>query len=198
MFAEFAGYLSIAGGLLIVFSKFFSEKLIGSYFDKKLESYKSELSKLNSYYQIQFNALHIERAEIIKKLYQILIDYQYVVGEFFNINLDKDNPKMHLRSIFVRWDNSIVDFNQLFHRNKIFFSKDHVELMNTLSEKMGILGKRVQHFNNSKSLENQILAIKTNSTEFEELKSNNEIIRKNMEIIQADLENEFRMLLGVE
>jgi len=185
---------AVAFGLI----KYLSQNLFENYLIKKLENHKSELERLNISHQIQFAALHAERAMIIKKLYESLQDYKLIVMDFFEGNLDNTHPDKHLKSQLDSWTKIVVDFSDLFHKNKIFFSVSQVELINRIHNEMSKINDSTQNFlQKFQNIEDEIKAIKNKTPEFNTLRNENDKLVSEIMSLESDLENEFRNLLGV-
>ena len=187
--------ITIAFGLI----KFLSKNIFENYLLKKLETHKSELERFNISYQIQFSSLHVERAEIIKSLYNYLYEYKLIVLDFFSGQLDSSDSKKHLNHILINWTKVVVEFSDMFHKNKIFFSISQVELINKIQNEMSKINKTTQDFlNKFQKATEQINAIQTNIDEFARLKTESDKLIANIMLLENQLENEFRNLLGVE
>lgn len=186
---------AIAFGLI----KYFSKNLFENYLQKKLESHKNELERLNITYQIQFTSLHSERGTIIKKLYEVLQDYKIAVIDFFDGNLDSLHPDKHLNSQLTAWTSIVLEFSNLFHKNKIFFSLSQVELINRIHNEMSKINSSTQDFLiKYKYVNEQVEAIQNKSEEFNLLKLKSDKLIDEIMLLERDLENEFRRLLGVK
>lgn len=196
---KYLGITLVSSGAAYLIIKFFSQRIFENYLQQKLETHKSELEKLNISYQIQFSALHVERAEVIKSIYNILHDYKVAIMDFFAANLNEQNPKEHLNLLLSQWAKYAVNFNSTFHKNKIFFTQSQVDLLNNIDKKMTGINTGTQLFLSKYDLvTEQISAIKNQVPEFIELKKESiQIIEQEM-LIEKELESEFRSLLGVE
>lgn len=196
---KYLGITLISSGAAYLIIKYFSQKIFETYLQQKLETHKSELEKLNISYQIQFSALHVERAEVIKKLYNNLHDYKIAIMDFFAADLDPQNPQEHLKHQLNQWAKYAVDFNTTFHKNKIFFKQSQIDLLNTIDKKMiGINNDTELFLSKFEFVTDQISAINNQVPEFIELKLQSiQIIEQEM-LIEKELESEFRSLLGVE
>ncbi|GAA4239643.1 hypothetical protein GCM10022291_34810 [Postechiella marina] len=185
----------VAYGLI----RYLSQKFFENYLTKRIESHKSELAKLNISHQIQFSSLHKERAVVIKNLYDFLYNYKLAILDFFENELDDKNPKEHLEHKLAEWTKGVMAFSTTFHQNKIFFSTNQVELINTINNEMDKINKDTRIFLSKYSYaEDQIKEIKEKSSEFMELKSRCDIFLNNTFDLEKQLETEFRKLLGVE
>lgn len=187
--------ITIAFGLI----KYLSKNLFENYLLKKLETHKNELERLNISYQIQFSSLHAERAEIIKRLYDYLYEYKLIVLDFFGGELDISDSQKHLQYKLKTWTKIVIEFSEMFHKNKIFFSIPQVELINTIHNEMSIINYTTQDFlGKYQKVSEQISAIQTNAPEFAKLKADSDKLIDDIMVLEKQLENEFRNLLGVE
>ena len=166
---------------------------------KKIESHKSELERLNISHQIKFSSLHVQRAEIIKNLYEYLLDYKMSIFDFFDDKLDELDSKEHLENKLNNWTNAVMGFNDTFHKNKIFFSLKNCELINAIHNEMGKINRRTKEFLSSYNLvDEQINAINNKTPKFLNLKTESDQLLNKILELEKELENQFRNLLGVE
>lgn len=196
---KFLGITAISITAAFGIIKYFSKSIFETYLQKRLERHKSELERLNISYQIQFSSLHLERAEIIKQLYDYLHEYKLAIIVFLDDKLDSQNPKEHLETTLNQWTDYALAFNNTFHKNKIFFSLTQVELLNTIDSEMNKINERTREFlSQFKFVSEQIAAIKNKDKGFLNLKAeSNQLLEKTM-LLEKELETEFRILLGVE
>lgn len=179
--------------------RYLSQKLFENHLTKNIESHKSELERLNISHQIQFSSLHKERAEVIKNLYDFLYEYKLAIMDFFENELDTKNPKEHLEHKLGEWTKAVISFSTTFHKNKIFFSSEQVELINSINNEMDKINKETKKFLSQFKLVNeQIDAIKNKDSGFSNLKERSDVFLEKTLELQKQLETEFRKLLGVE
>jgi len=191
----FSASTVVAYGLI----RYLSQKVFENYLTKRIESHKSELARLNISHQIQFSSLHKERAEVIKKLYDFLYDYKLAILDFFENELDSKNPKEHLEYKLGEWTKAVIAFSTTFHKNKIFFSSDQVELINSINNEMDKINKETRKFlSQFKLVQEQIEAIKKKDVGFTELKNRSDVFLDKTFELEKQLETEFRKLLGVK
>ncbi len=196
---EILGITSISTFTAYSLIRYLSKNFFENYLVKRLESHKSELARLNISHQIQFSSLHKERAEVIKKIYDSLYDYKIAIMDFFEAPLDKNNPERHLKDKLSIWSKAVVEFSSTFHRNKIFFSAEQVELISTLNNEMNKINEGTRDFLKSfKKAEEQIDAINSKSEKFADLKKESDVLLDQSMKLEEQLETEFRKLLGVE
>ncbi len=128
--------------IVIIAGLYFGKNLIEHFFNETIELKKKELEQENKNFQhqldtklqeinIQFSSLHSERAEVIKNLYQKLINLQIAMNEYTHIaqNIDNDEERMENTS------NALIAFSENYLPNKIYFSKSIVlKIDNILNE----------------------------------------------------------------
>ncbi|MCH6235790.1 hypothetical protein [Cognataquiflexum rubidum] len=196
---DFIGKISFA--VLIAFGliQYSSKKIFENYLLKRIENHKSNLERINISHEIQFASLHKERAIVIRELYQKLFDYKLVVIQFFNMNLDPKNEKLDLEIRINEWTITAPEFSTYFHKNRIYFSKELCEIIDNLINQLDVINKETQTFLRSfQLLEEQIQAIHSKDKRFIELKNKvNYYLKKDIEKISLNLEQEFRKILGV-
>lgn len=198
-FFEIFGGISFGGISAFVLIKYFSQKIFENYMLKKIETHKSELEKLNISHQIKFSSLHVQRAEIIKNLYDYLYDYKLAILDFFDDKLDDQKPKEHLQYKLDQWTKAVIDFGNTFHRNKYFFSIQDSELINAIHNEMGKINRGTKGFLSSYNIvDEQINAINNKTPKFLILKSESDRLLNKILDLEKELESQFRNLLGVE
>lgn len=180
------------------FIKYMSQKIFDNYLVKKIETHKSELSRLTISHQIKYSSLHKERAIVIKDLYIVLYHYKLTILEFFNVELNDTNPKAEFQNRIGNWTKYAVEFNSMFHRNKIFFSEEHVDLINKIDNEMDkISGDTKAFLSQFELVSKQIEAIQNKDKDFMALKLQIEPVLNKADVLERKLENEFREILGV-
>lgn len=196
---KYLGITTISTVTAYAIIKYFSQKTFENYLQKRIETHKSDLEKLNISYQIQFSSLHAERAEIIKSIYNYLYEYKLAIIDFFDGDLDNQNPKVHLEYKLKQWSKYALEYNTTFHKYKIFFSISQVELMNTIDKEMNkINGGTTLFLSKYKIVSEQINSINNNDLEFCQLKIDSGQLLEKVMILEKELEAEFRSLLGVD
>lgn len=196
---ELLGVFSTAGLVAYGLIKFLSKSIFENYLKKRLESHKSDLERLNISHQIQFSSLHKKRAIIIKKLYFSLYDFKLSVINFFDGELDNERPKEHLEHMLDNWTNAVLTFSPLLHKNRIYFSKHQVEMINSINNEMEKINVETKKFLLKYNLiQDKINAIKNRNHDFNELRERSIKLLENIFELEKNLEDEFRKILGVE
>ena len=197
---EWIGAITTASFIAYGLLRYLAKRLFETYLNRQLETHKSELQRLNTSHQIQFASLHRERAEIIKTLYYLLHDYRIAVIVFFNQELSSQQPAANLRHNLNQWTESVLAFSSTFHKHRIFFPEELVAKINEFNNKMDEINKHTQAFLTSfQLLEDQVKAIQEKHPKFVELMEKSMVLlEKEVLPIEAELENEFRKILGVE
>lgn len=191
----FSASIAISYGLI----KYLSEKIFEHYLVKQIETHKSILEKLNIKYQIQFSSLHVKRAEIIKSIYNLLYDYKIIVHDVMHNKLDDQNPLEHFKQKLNRWSELAINLSELFHKNKIFFSIKQVDLINKIHIEMNQINQETKSFlANNHDINEDINSIFSKNIEFIELRNRSVLILEKVMVLEKELEEEFRKLLGVD
>lgn len=196
---EYIGFGTCSIGIAYVIIKFLSEKIFENYLSKQIETHKSELEKLNIKYQIQFTSLHVERAEIIKSIYNLLYDYKIIIHDVMNNELNNQNPIEHLKQKLNRWSEYAICLSEIFHKNKIFFSLVQVDLINKIHSELNRINDETKFFFvNNRNITENINSIFYENIEFIKLRNESELILEKVMVLEKELEEEFRKLLGVD
>ncbi len=205
--------------LLILAGLVWGKKMIEYFFDETIEIRKQELNQdLENYkgqiereskgfqhqldtrlneFNIRFSKLHQERAEVIKELYNRIVELQSAMLDFTSgIHAVIKDINKEEEERLLRVNKALQEFNSYFFSRKIFFRKELVSKLEHLSKeywdkgwdyafmsnqfKEGGLTKEIRKEYRDKSRE----ISKTVVMEFTRL--------------IEELENEFRKMLGVE
>jgi hypothetical protein len=205
--------LLVAAGLL------WGKKVIEYFFDETIEMKKLELSqqleihkkhleqqnkifqyqldtKLNEF-NIRFSKLHQERAEVIKELFAKLIELHHSMLAFTStiqiviINAEKEEEER-----LKRVNDALNSFNTYFIPNRIFFSIELADKLDKLSKEYwdkgwdySFLRSQFKEGDLTKEIAREY---RKKSTEI------SEAVQKNLSELLAELESEFRKLLGVD
>lgn len=193
------GGLTLSVGTAVVIIQFVAKQLFENYLNKRIETHKSDLERLNITHQIQFASLHKERAEAIRKIHDALYSYQLAIIVFFNRDLDKRYPFANLESNVKEWSDAVINFSTLYHKNRIFFTTTVADLLNTINNEMDVINRESQNWLRAfKSPAEQITAISEKSEMFLSLKFKADELLLKVVPLTLQLENEFRLILGVE
>jgi len=207
-------------GVLIIFAiLLFGKKLIEYFFDEtielkktelnqNLENHKNKLEQENKEFQhllnikldefnIQFSKLHQERAEIIKSMYQKLIELQSSMTVFTRrihpiINDEQQERKERLERV----NKAIKDFNNYHLLNKIYFKKDLDKKLAHLSKEYWDNGwdfATIENAFNEKEVQKELF-----KEYYEKSKLISEKVKYDFPKLIEELEDDFRILLGVE
>ena len=169
------------------------------WYDNDSEFLKSELEKLNIKYQIQFTSLHVERAEIIKSIYNLLYDYKIIIHDVMHNELDNQNPIEHLKQKLNCWSEYAICLSEIFHKNKIFFSIRQVDLINKIHLELNRINEETKKFFvNNRNITENINSIFNENIEFIKLRNDSTAILEKVMVLEKELEVEFRKHLGVD
>ncbi|OCB76465.1 hypothetical protein [Flavobacterium crassostreae] len=201
MIDEFLKYIGIGSSSVVlayVLIKYLSQKIFENYLVKQIDKHKSNLEKLNIKYQIQFSSLHAERAEIIKSIYNLLYDHKNIIHDVMNNLLDEQNPIGHLKQKLDHWSSLAITLSETFHKNKIFFSIEQVNSINRIHSEINQINKMTESFfSDNRNITQNINSIFNENIEFKNLRTSSDIILENVMVLEKELEEDFRKLLGV-
>ncbi len=152
-------------------------------FAKDLEKFKSDLQIEAFKSNYTFEKLHAERAEVIKKLYVLMIETYRKLGRIMiPDNSDLYMKKLRTEETIVTAGDKFQELIDYFHFNRIFLSESLSDRISKLIEK---LNKAWLEFcQDEKKGEITDMAWNTLDCEVKE--------------IQIKLENDFRLLLGIK
>jgi len=116
------GVITVSAGALTLISRY----AIKQYFEKRLESYRTELEKE----KIQYSELHEQRGQVIAKLYEKLGEFEEdmrsLVKPFQATGEEPQDEKLKKAA------ESGEEFRKYFKKNRIYFSEDVCETMDKL------------------------------------------------------------------
>ncbi|MFP5222449.1 MAG: hypothetical protein ACLGSA_09175, partial [Acidobacteriota bacterium] len=160
-----------------------------------VERFKSDLVRINNEHSITYSKLHAERAEIIKIIYERLVDLKSSLHSFLKpLQCSSEQSLTTKFGIVVDNYNGAAGY---YYKNKIFLDSDVCETVEKLFDEMQIIIIKVRNcpieYDDPACQSNSKLANeKMNLMHDSWMKLVNEI-----SLIQIDLENKFRMILGV-
>jgi hypothetical protein len=205
--------------LLILAGLIWGKKLIEYFFDETIEIRKQELNQdLENYkgqiereskdfqhqldtrlneFNIRFSTLHQERADVIKELYNRIVELQSAMLDFTRRgHIIIADAKKEEEGRLLRVNKALEEFNNYFLTRKIFFQKETVNKLENLSNEYWDKGWDLA-FMKSQFKEGGL----TNELRKEYLDKSRKIsetVEKDFAKLIEELENEFRKLLGVE
>jgi hypothetical protein len=193
---EVLGAIIAAGALL----QYVASKLFESFLNKRFENHKAELERYNVAHQIKFSSLHVERAQVIKKLYFTLFDYKKAVLSFYHQDLSPSHPIQNLSATMTDWTESVMTFSDTVHRSEIYFSKELAALLHSMNTEMDVINNKTKEFLSSFSTNDErIRAIKNNDPRFVNVRNEvDRFLEGKIFSIGEQLADEFREILGVE
>ena len=183
-------------GLAII--GFIAKSIIKYWLEKDLNTFKANLEKESFEHQVRFGKLHEERARAIQELHNITIPIEDGLRELYNkyYPIGDYEPEVDEKEVTGK----IVEFRDLFKKYRIYFGKELIEIIESLTRKYAE-AERV--------LRNQSVRIKISNGELNQ----NEVIpplpdpeeekpyllvETESNIVRDKLEDEFRNILGVE
>ena len=154
-------------------------------YDNEIEKLRFDLSKLAFEHQIVFSKLHETRAEVIAKLYELLVEaeatYDGLASDYvFTEKADTD------KETFKDTSRAWLELGYFFSRKKIYFDEAFCRKMSKLLSTY--ISSDMLYLSLQRASEN----LENAPQEFIE-KAKNEIPK-----IKYDMENEFRKLLGIQ
>ena len=116
----------IASGILALLVR----SIIKLYVDKDIEKFKSELQREVTRFRVQYEKLHLERVEVIKKCYQKIVK---VTGQIEYLTHDieyKDREKS--KDKYKELSNEFSKLTKYYQVNALYFDKDVQDIFNAL------------------------------------------------------------------
>lgn len=155
--------------------------------NQEIENVKSKLTMMTTEHQVKFSRLHQERAELIKKLYSAITQYEsYLRGHLAIMNSHEFHDQAEAWK--GRLAESIQSIRTVYNYNKIYFSR-------TMCEELDYFLKAAEGITNKIMTADRSLSTKDAQRLREELM---ELVDRSILPLKADLERDFRVLLGVE
>lgn len=202
-FIQNIGVFGVGSGILAYLIK----QLFAISINRDLEKFKSDLQVLTIEHQIKYSRLHTERAEILKNIYQKIVELQSTVNQIIYIRKtfprteDRVQQLQNLADEFKLLTERIKEFSAYFELNKLFFNEVLCQLINNLLEKfwniyrlMNIMPPIPDHpFYKAHNISLEDFFASENKEAISFLDMNNEEIPK----LKQELENQFRNLMGV-
>ncbi len=153
--------------------------------NQEIENVKSKLTMMTTEHQVKFSRLHQERAELIKQLYSAITQYEsYLSLAIMNSHEFHDQAEAWKG----RLAESIPSILTVYNYNKIYFSK-------TMCGELDYFLKTAEGITNKIMTADRSLSTKDAQRLREELM---ELVDISILPLKADLERDFRVLLGVE
>jgi hypothetical protein len=124
----FAMVASVGGASAIIL--ILSSWLVKVWGQRILSRERAELHRLAKQHAISFSQLHVERAYVIKDLYEKLVDLYDSMQSLLNYFQGADKPSLDEKTqVFRDAHNEVI---RAAARNKIYFGKDTCEIMDRL------------------------------------------------------------------
>jgi len=208
---EIKYWLPIMLTATIGFITFLFNKFIENFFNKSFEDYKhsvsiedekrkSSINKEIESFKSNLNLIHLRQSSLIEKrgeriinLYKMLVELnlelEKLVADFKQVNLDKVMAKMEEDESIRKISEMGLDFIKYYHVNKIFFENKTCLLIEEISSKLG------NSFLKYALKRNQSLESNLSYIDIHEVSQK---LMSEANILQKNLEDEFRILMGVE
>ncbi|MFH1973866.1 MAG: hypothetical protein ABIK13_04675 [Patescibacteria group bacterium] len=162
-------------------------KLLGHYFDGRVERFKSALEQETLAFRIRYEKLHLDRAEVIKNLYIGLVDLDDATRDFIKPLRTYDEPSIEeaRKGAF----SSFTKFSKFFERNKIFLDGQTADKIDSL---LRSFAESVFQFQMSETLRAE------GESGVKERRESWNILSKQIPPIKMDIEREFKTIIGVQ
>jgi hypothetical protein len=136
----------------------------------------------------KFEALHIERAGVIKELYRRLIDAEAVAKGLLNYKDVNPNSIPEISQMSVKRIEEFRETEKFIKQNQIYFNEEICELLDKIIDHL-LTALRKFHISHGDGVSAE------NRNTY--LKEADEIMRKELPKVRAELKKEFRSILGV-
>ncbi|MED4445594.1 hypothetical protein CON34_10280 [Bacillus thuringiensis] len=176
---------------IFTIGSFFIKELFSRMIKEKTIQYESELKRIANEHQIKFSKLHEERAVVIKELYSKFVDLN---NKMFN--LGKKYETSNELSMVKKWDqavNSYYTFKEYYNLNRIYFNNGICKMIDDIISNCNKIFVDIDTYgmnkvdSSSELTDEQIAVLYKNWKKIEGIVS-----------LKADLENEFKIILGVQ
>jgi hypothetical protein len=190
----FAMVASVGGASAIIL--ILSSWLVKVWGQRILSRERAELHRLAKQHEISFSQLHVERAHVIKDLYEKLVDLYDSMQSLLNYFQGADEPSLDEKAQVFREAHN--EFIHAVARNKIYFGKDTCEIMDRLffSSRDTYIDKTTYPIDPRHPELHAVKCLYQERTEMWE--KAREAFKKDIISLKERLEKEFRSLLGVE
>jgi hypothetical protein len=122
-------YFLISSGIIAWLVK----AIFNQYFSKDLEKFKSSLEREAFSYQVRYEKMHAERAEVIKNLYIRIVTTERSFYDFMHIfQRGGDDDQKKKGPIAAKAANDMTEY---YDKNKIFFTEKEAEKIEKLMDK---------------------------------------------------------------
>lgn len=175
---------------------FIGKKSVEAFLASRVEKYKSNLEKIATEHSIRFQQLHSERAQVIKVLYEKLVNLDLSLLSTLKLFQSAKEPNLEekIKSLSKK-------HNELFYfylPKKIFFDKHICDLLDSIMEKakkvfIGITINPINTQNIEYKYDPELL-----KERYELWDKGRNIFQNEITQIKKELEDKFRNLLGVD
>ena len=180
-----------SSAVLLGFIAWLIRKLTEQILSRDIENYKNNLKILAIEHQIIYKSLHERRAIVISDIYSLMVEAIHAVEKYVSPSGDyKDKIESYSKTM-----KQILEFFKYFDKNRIFLSEDICaiieEAKNELKKPTIDLYSNAQITKHDKNNYNEDF-YRCWFEAWEKAKN------KEIPIVRSKLEEEFRILLGVE
>jgi hypothetical protein len=152
----------------------------------EIEAYKNKLNILAKEQEIKFAKLHQERAELIKKIYLMIVSYEKKLGKYIE---DMNGSEFIEHENIVRYK-LIYEFNDVvdvYNSNRIYFSSETCKLLDSFVVKYEDVSCKLK-----------LIGCQDAAKYHDIIKSVDCLIKDIIKPMESELAEEFRYLLGVK
>lgn len=194
-------------GIIVGAISYLAKSITDNLFSKKLTEHQTDLEKQNHRYlerfktslqieakerELQFSKLHQKRAEVIENLYQLIVDASFFVKSFLSpLTLPHEPNKEEKAKIAFE---KLWEMTNYYDRNRIYFEK---ELCDVLDKFINDIREPARKFKSALRYEDSLY--KELLLKLDEIWDQSwDKFTQEVEPAKAELENEFRRILGVK
>lgn len=124
-------YLTWIAGISAALA-FIGKKTVEAFLNSRIEKYKSNLEKIATEHSIRFQQLHTERAQVIKEMYQKLVDLDLALSATLKAFHHVSEPSIEEKVNAVSKAHN--DLYYFYLPKKIYFEKSLCSLLDTIIE----------------------------------------------------------------
>ena len=219
---QFIGFIS-GSGLLIAGFTYLAKRFIDKSLDAAVERYKLnlqqdlelykhnltqegerlrfELNKISLEHQSKYNALYQERGNIIKETYSKIL---VVETELLNLTTVMQGPDWKKTENNFALKELIIQFEKSFEVNRLFFSKEICDNIESLIERMKTINHKMYsaklraETNEYLEVHNHVLSVEARLEPKDTWFSLEAEASTEIKSLRRELEREFAKLIGVE
>ncbi len=189
--------ISVVSGIVSSIAIFIYQSLFKHWLSKDLEKYKNTLNEEFKRNEIKFSKLHNDRAEILRELYSKLVDLIINAKDLIDVCNECiqiysiEQKKERINAYYILYK----DFINFTDKNRIFFNKNICSLINKIKKSLLVRFSENVDIDLGFELKEEY---QTNLQYQYWAETLNDIIDLDLSKLKNVLEDEFRVLLGIE